>query len=94
MIRGFYTALSGVISSMTRQAVVADNIASALGDWTPVDQRDTTTTGNAIATGLVDFELPPAEMAVALRLAGAIRGVAAQPVTRPISCSASSAGWK
>ncbi len=28
MIRGFYTALSGVISSMTRQAVVADNIAN------------------------------------------------------------------
>ena len=28
MIRGFYTALSGVGSSMTRQAVVADNIAN------------------------------------------------------------------
>ncbi len=28
MIRGFYTALSGVLSSMTRQAVVADNIAN------------------------------------------------------------------
>ena len=28
MIRGFYTALSGVISAMTRQAVVADNIAN------------------------------------------------------------------
>jgi flagellar basal body rod protein FlgG len=28
MIRGFYTALSGVISSMTRQSVVADNIAN------------------------------------------------------------------
>jgi flagellar basal body rod protein FlgG len=28
MIRGFYTALSGIISSMTRQAVVADNIAN------------------------------------------------------------------
>lgn len=28
MIRGFYTALSGMISSMTRQAVVADNIAN------------------------------------------------------------------
>jgi flagellar basal body rod protein FlgG len=28
MIRGFYTALSGVVSSMTRQAVVADNIAN------------------------------------------------------------------
>jgi flagellar basal body rod protein FlgG len=29
MIRGFYTALSGIMSSMTRQAVVADNIANA-----------------------------------------------------------------
>jgi flagellar hook protein FlgE len=29
MIRGFYTALSGVISSMTRQDVVADNIANS-----------------------------------------------------------------
>jgi len=29
MIRGFYTALSGVVSSMTRQAVVADNIANS-----------------------------------------------------------------
>jgi flagellar basal-body rod protein FlgF len=29
MIRGFYTALSGIVSSMTRQAVVADNIANA-----------------------------------------------------------------
>jgi flagellar hook protein FlgE len=28
MIRGFYTALSGMVSSMTRQAVVADNIAN------------------------------------------------------------------
>ena len=28
MIRGFYTALSGIISSMTRQSVVADNIAN------------------------------------------------------------------
>jgi flagellar basal body rod protein FlgG len=28
MIRGFYTALSGVITSMTRQQVVADNIAN------------------------------------------------------------------
>lgn len=28
MIRGFYTALSGILSSMTRQAVVADNIAN------------------------------------------------------------------
>jgi flagellar basal body rod protein FlgG len=28
MIRGFYTALSGVLSTMTRQAVVADNIAN------------------------------------------------------------------
>jgi flagellar basal body rod protein FlgG len=28
MIRGFYTALSGVISAMTRQSVVADNIAN------------------------------------------------------------------
>ena len=28
MIRGFYTALSGMMSSMTRQAVVADNIAN------------------------------------------------------------------
>jgi flagellar basal body rod protein FlgG len=28
MIRGFYTALSGVLSSMTRQSVVADNIAN------------------------------------------------------------------
>jgi flagellar basal body rod protein FlgG len=28
MIRGFYTALSGVITAMTRQAVVADNIAN------------------------------------------------------------------
>ena len=28
MIRGFYTALSGVVSTMTRQAVVADNIAN------------------------------------------------------------------
>jgi flagellar basal body rod protein FlgG len=28
MIRGFYTALSGIVSSMTRQAVVADNIAN------------------------------------------------------------------
>jgi flagellar hook-basal body protein len=29
MIRGFYTALSGVVAAMTRQAVVADNIANA-----------------------------------------------------------------
>ena len=29
MIRGFYTALSGIVSSMTRQAIVADNIANA-----------------------------------------------------------------
>jgi flagellar hook protein FlgE len=29
MIRGFYTALSGVVSAMTRQAVVADNIANS-----------------------------------------------------------------
>jgi flagellar hook protein FlgE len=29
MIRGFYTALSGVLSAMTRQAVVSDNIANA-----------------------------------------------------------------
>jgi flagellar basal body rod protein FlgG len=29
MIRGFYTALSGVVSSMSRQAVVADNIANS-----------------------------------------------------------------
>jgi flagellar hook protein FlgE len=29
MIRGLYTALSGMLSSMTRQAVVADNIANA-----------------------------------------------------------------
>jgi flagellar basal-body rod protein FlgF len=28
MIRGFYTSLSGIISSMTRQSVVADNIAN------------------------------------------------------------------
>jgi flagellar basal body rod protein FlgG len=28
MIRGFYTALSGVLASMNRQAVVADNIAN------------------------------------------------------------------
>ena len=28
MIRGFYTALSGMVSTMTRQAVVADNIAN------------------------------------------------------------------
>jgi flagellar basal body rod protein FlgG len=28
MIRGFYTALSGVVAAMTRQAVVADNIAN------------------------------------------------------------------
>jgi len=28
MIRGFYTALSGIVASMTRQAVVADNIAN------------------------------------------------------------------
>jgi flagellar basal body rod protein FlgG len=28
MIRGFYTALSGVISAMTRQSVVADNISN------------------------------------------------------------------
>jgi flagellar basal body rod protein FlgG len=28
MIRGFYTALSGVLSAMSRQAVVADNIAN------------------------------------------------------------------
>ncbi|HEX7490708.1 MAG TPA: flagellar hook-basal body protein [Candidatus Limnocylindrales bacterium] len=28
MIRGFYTAVSGMVSSMTRQAVVADNIAN------------------------------------------------------------------
>jgi len=28
MIRGFYTALSGIVSNMTRQAVVADNIAN------------------------------------------------------------------
>jgi flagellar basal body rod protein FlgG len=28
MIRGFYTSLSGILSSMTRQAVVADNIAN------------------------------------------------------------------
>ena len=28
MIRGFYTALSGIVSSMTRQSVVADNIAN------------------------------------------------------------------
>jgi flagellar basal-body rod protein FlgG len=29
MIRGFYTALSGMVAAMTRQAVVADNIANA-----------------------------------------------------------------
>ena len=29
MIRGFYTALSGVVAAMTRQDVVADNIANA-----------------------------------------------------------------
>ena len=29
MIRGFYTALSGIMSSMTRQAVVADNISNS-----------------------------------------------------------------
>ena len=29
MIRGFYTALSGIIGAMTRQDVVADNIANA-----------------------------------------------------------------
>jgi flagellar basal body rod protein FlgG len=29
MIRGLYTALSGIVSSMTRQAVVADNIANS-----------------------------------------------------------------
>lgn len=29
MIRGLYTALSGVVSAMTRQSVVADNIANA-----------------------------------------------------------------
>jgi flagellar basal body rod protein FlgG len=28
MIRGFYTALSGILTAMTRQAVVADNIAN------------------------------------------------------------------
>ncbi len=28
MIRGFYTALTGIVTSMTRQAVVADNIAN------------------------------------------------------------------
>ena len=28
MIRGFYTALTGVVAAMTRQAVVADNIAN------------------------------------------------------------------
>ncbi len=28
MIRGFYTALSGIVSTMTRQSVVADNIAN------------------------------------------------------------------
>ncbi len=28
MIRGFYTALSGMVSSMTRQSIVADNIAN------------------------------------------------------------------
>jgi hypothetical protein len=29
MIRGFYTAVSDVVSAMTRQAVVADNIANS-----------------------------------------------------------------
>jgi flagellar basal body rod protein FlgG len=29
MIRGFYTALSGIVDSMTRQAIVSDNIANA-----------------------------------------------------------------
>jgi len=29
MIRGFYTALSGVLAAMTRQSVVADNIANS-----------------------------------------------------------------
>ncbi len=29
MIRGFYTAVSGVVSSMTQEAVVADNIANS-----------------------------------------------------------------
>ena len=29
MIRGFYTALSGIVESMTRQAIVSDNIANA-----------------------------------------------------------------
>jgi flagellar basal body rod protein FlgG len=29
MIRGFYTALSGIVESMTRQAIVSDNIANS-----------------------------------------------------------------
>ena len=29
MIRGFYTAVSGVVSSMTQEAVVADSIANS-----------------------------------------------------------------
>ena len=29
MIRGFYTALSGIVESMTRQSIVSDNVANA-----------------------------------------------------------------
>jgi flagellar basal body rod protein FlgG len=44
MIRGFYTAVSGMVSSMTRQAVVADNIANAntVGFSSPARRRTTT----------------------------------------------------
>jgi flagellar basal body rod protein FlgG len=46
MIRGFYTALSGMVSAMTRQAVVADNIANV-----------NTTGFKASRTTQEDFEL-------------------------------------
>jgi flagellar basal body rod protein FlgG len=50
MIRGFYTALSGVISAMTRQSVVADNIANV----STVGFKQSRTTQNDFEMGIMN----------------------------------------
>ncbi|MBL8063022.1 MAG: S-layer homology domain-containing protein [Anaerolineales bacterium] len=40
-----------VLNPATGASAVAENIASALGNWTPVDTRDNATPGNAVANG-------------------------------------------
>lgn len=40
-----------VIDPTTGASAIAENIATALGDWTPMDPRDSAAAGNAVANG-------------------------------------------